>query len=88
MREDAVEIAIQCLTFISKDMDRLGKFLALSGVGPEKIRESAQDLTFLGGVLDFMLSDEEMLVEFAAWAELDPSAPAASRRFLPGSPPD
>lgn len=43
MREDAVEIAIQCLTFISEDMDRLGKFLALSGVGPEKIRESAQD---------------------------------------------
>jgi hypothetical protein len=88
MREDAVEIAIQCLTFISEDMDRLGKFLALSGAGPENIRESAQDLTFLGGVLDFMLLDEAMLVEFAAWADMDPSAPAAARRFLPGSAPD
>jgi hypothetical protein len=88
MREDAVEIAIQCLTFISEDMDRLGKFLALSGAGPENIRESAQDLTFLGGVLDFMLSDEAMLVEFAVWADMDPSAPAAARRFLPGSTPD
>ena len=88
MREDAVEIAIQGLTFISEDMDRLGKFLALSGAGPEKIRESAQDLTFLGGILDFMLSDETMLVEFAAWADMDPSAPAAARRFLPGSAPD
>ena len=76
------------MTFISEDMDRLGKFLALSGVGPEKIRESAQDLAFLGGVLDFMLSDEGMLVEFAAWADMDPSAPAAARWFLPGGAPD
>jgi len=35
-----------------------------------------------------MLSDETMLVEFAAWADMDPSAPAAARRFLPGSAPD
>jgi hypothetical protein len=85
MREDAVEIAIQCLTFIAKDMDQLGKFLAQSGAGPEKIRESAQDPAFLGGVLDYILSDEATLLEFVAWADIDPGAPAAARRFLPGA---
>ena len=88
MREDAVEIAIRCLTFIAKDMEQLGKFLAQTGAGPEKIRESAEDPAFLGGVLDFILSDEATLLEFPAWADIDPGAPAAARRFLPGWSPD
>ncbi|MFT6580842.1 MAG: hypothetical protein ACJAU6_001272 [Alphaproteobacteria bacterium] len=88
MREDAVEIAIKCLAFIGEDKDRLGDFLALSGVGPEKIRESAQDPAFLGGILDFILSDEAAVLEFAKWAEVDPGAVAVARMSLPGAAPD
>lgn len=88
MREDAVELAIKCLVFIGEDTDRLGRFLAQSGVGPEKIRESANDPAFLGGVLDFILLEDSSVLEFADWAEIDPAALARARYYLPGAAPE
>ncbi len=81
----AAELAVRCLAFIAEDPDRLGSFLALSGVGPSEIRAQAQDPAFLGGILDYLLSDEAMLLAFADWADVDASVVADARQHLPGA---
>ncbi len=83
--QSARELAAQALVFIAQEPDRIGRFLALSGVGPSEIRERAQDPVFLAGILDHLLSDEAMLLDFAEWADVDASVVGASRQLLPGA---
>src|ERR1700757_1660107 len=64
-REAAEALAIQALSFIAEEPERLGAFLAASGIGPDAIREAADTPGFLAGVLDHMLSDESLLLAFA-----------------------
>jgi hypothetical protein len=80
----ARDLAILGLSFIAEDIDRLGQFLALSGFGPAELRARAGDPEFLGGVLDFLLSDEAVVVAFAQWAAVDPASVLALRQKLPG----
>ena len=63
--EEAKTIAIAALGFIAGDSDRLGRFLALTGLGPSNLRQAAADPTFLAGVLDHMMADESLLMVFA-----------------------
>lgn len=86
MNEDAAEIvAIKALEFLAQDMDRMGRFLALTGSGPGDLRAQIKDPAFLGGVLDYFLNFEPDLISFCEWAEIDPSLPAKARRLLPGA---
>ncbi|MEO6947009.1 MAG: DUF3572 family protein, partial [Nitrobacter sp.] len=42
-REVAEIVAIQALSFVAGDTERLGRFLAETGIGPETLRASASD---------------------------------------------
>jgi Protein of unknown function (DUF3572) len=68
----AEELAIQALTFIAGDGERLGRFLAVTGVGPAEIRTAASEPGFLAGVMEYLAGDERLLTEFAADARIDP----------------
>lgn len=83
-REAAEAVAIQGLTFIAEEPERLGRFLALSGIGPESLRAAAAEPGFLAGVLDHILADEQMLIVFAERIELDPAHVRAARELLGG----
>jgi len=83
-QEAAEALAVQALAFIAEEPDRLGAFLAASGIGPEAIRNAAREPGFLAGVLDHMLSDESLLLAFADSAGLDPASIARARRALGG----
>ena len=83
-RELAEGLAIQALAFIAGDSERLGRFLAVTGIGPDDIRTSARDPSFLVGVLDYMASDEQLISAFAAEADLDPSDIERGRAVLGG----
>lgn len=75
-------VAIQALAFIAEDGERLGRFLAVTGTGPAEIRLSARNREFLAGVLDYLMGDEALLVQFAGHAEIDPATIAIARRAL------
>jgi hypothetical protein len=62
--------------------DRLNRFLGLTGLGPENLRTAAADPAFLGSVLDYLVADEKLLVEFAADAGLKPEAVARAHEAL------
>ena len=56
-RKIAENLAIQALGFMAGDAERLGAFLAATGIGPEMIRKAAADPSFLAGVLDHVCGD-------------------------------
>ena len=81
-REVAEIVAVQALSFIAAEPERLGLFLAESGLGPETLRSAASDPQFLTAVLDFVLRDDAMVKAFAGSVELDPTNVAAARQVL------
>ncbi len=86
--EDAQAIALRALAFVAEDEDRLARFLASSGVGQKDVSGRLGDPAFLAGVLDFVLSDDKMTVEFVNHIDIDPMLPRLARRKLPGGDQD
>jgi hypothetical protein len=85
-REVAEIGAVQALSFVAGDPERLGVFLAETGIGPETLRSAAADPHFLAAVLDFVLRDDATVKAFAAASELDPATIAAAREVLNEDP--
>ena len=85
--EGAKLLAIKALAYLAADADRLGRFLAQTGIGPEELRARAEDPDLLAGILDFLLSDDGMVVDFCRSLEVPPEAPAQARAQLPGYAP-
>ncbi len=73
-RTAAEALAIEALNYLAAEPERLGRFLALTGIGPLEIRDAAAAPHFLAGVLDHVVGDERLLVEFAAHAQIKPEA--------------
>ncbi|HVZ53477.1 MAG TPA: DUF3572 domain-containing protein [Pseudolabrys sp.] len=82
----AEELAIQALSFIAADGDRLGRFLAVTGIGPGEIRAAAREPGFLTGVLDYLVGDERLVTAFAAESAIDPADIARAHAALGGTP--
>jgi hypothetical protein len=78
------DVAIAALAFIAEEPERLGRFLALSGLGPDSLRAAAGQPDFLAGVLDHVLGDETLLLAFAQHAEIKPEAVTRAHRALTG----
>ena len=81
-REVAEIVAIQALTFVAGDPERLGLFLAESGLGPETLRTAASNPQFLASVLDFVMRDDATVKAFADSVQLHPTNVAAARQVL------
>ena len=81
-REAAQTLAVQALTFIAEDPERMGRFLAVTGLEPGQIRAAAREEGFFAGVLEHMLGDESLLVAFADSAGIDPAEIARARAAL------
>jgi hypothetical protein len=83
-RDTAEALAIAALSFLAAEPERLGVFLALSGIGPESIREAAGEPNFLAGVLDHVAGNEPLLLAFAEHAQVDPKEIERARSALAG----
>jgi uncharacterized protein DUF3572 len=81
-REVAEIVAIQALSFIAGDPERLGVFLAETGIGPETLRHAAANPKFLAHVLDFVMRDDATVKAFAAASKLHPTNIAAAHQVL------
>ncbi|MBR0716466.1 DUF3572 domain-containing protein [Bradyrhizobium liaoningense] len=81
-REVAEIVAIQALSFVAGEPERLGLFLAETGIGPETLRSAASDPNFLISVLDFVLRDDATVKAFASVSQLHPTNIAAARQVL------
>lgn len=81
-REAAERLAISALAFLVENPEALGRFLALTGIGPTDVRRAAVDPGFLEGVIDFLLGDEALLIAFAEDAGIPPGRIANAKLVL------
>ena len=83
-REFGENLAIQALGFLAADPEWLGRFLAATGIGPDRIRTAAADPAFLCGVLDFVANDEKLLLAVAEYAGVSPESVERAHLALNG----
>ncbi len=82
---EAEVLALDALKFLAGDPDRLGRFLALTGIGPADLMARAAEPQLLAGVLDHLLADESLLHLCAVETGVPVDRIVAARRRLPGA---
>ena len=82
--QQAETLALRAVAFLAGDDDRVSTFMAVSGIGLDALRQSINDKAMLAGILDYILANESLLVEFASFAETTPEAAMRARAALPG----
>lgn len=65
-QDEAEALALMALAFLAEDPMRLGRFLSLTGIAPEELRQAADAPPTLAAVLDHLMGDESLLLMFAA----------------------
>jgi len=85
--QDAEGLAIQALGFLAAEPERIGPFLAATGVDPVGLRAAAAEPGFLAAVLEHIGSSDSLLLEFAGNLRLNPETVAQARRILAGPEP-
>lgn len=83
-RAAAEVVAIQALAYIAGEPEQLGRFLAITGIGPDQIRQAAREPRFLAGVLTHVMGDERLLVAFAESAGIEPATVGRAHDALGG----
>ncbi|HEY4125557.1 MAG TPA: DUF3572 domain-containing protein [Rhizomicrobium sp.] len=73
MTPDAAEaLALKVLEFLANSPDNLDGFMAATGINGDELRERLEEPTVLAAIIDFMLKDEGLLVEFCETASIRP----------------
>jgi len=75
-------LALQALGWVLNDEMRADRFLALTGLTPETLRDGLADSSVLGAVLDFLANHEADLVAAADALDISPEQIIAARRKL------
>ncbi len=83
-RPDPETLALMSLAQIAGDEALFVRFFALSGLDQASLKSRAADPAVLGGVLDFVLGDERLVLQLAGDFDLAPEEFARARRKLPG----
>lgn len=80
--ESAEALAADALGYLAQDLEHLGRFLALSGIGPRELRQAAGDPGFLLGLLEFYMEHEALLLAFSESKGYRPTMVAAAHHIL------
>lgn len=83
-RDAAERTALQALGWLAAQPELLPDFLAATGASPDSLREAAARPEFLGAVMDFLLSEDSLVIAFCDTAHLPYTLPMRVRAVLPG----
>jgi hypothetical protein len=84
-RENAEILALEGLGWLAGQEDGFQRFLDQSGIDPGGLKVAAGSPETGLAVLDFLLSNEDLLLGFCASAEIDPQALHVARHRLEGA---
>ena len=82
--DQAATIALKGLAYLVNSPTDLDRFLELSGADRESLRAQADEPEFLVSLLDFMLANEQVLVDFCSDSQADVRAVHMARHTLSG----
>ncbi len=83
-REIAEQLALRALQFLTSDGERLGQFMAQSGLEPDSMRTAASDESFLTAILEYLMGNESLLLVFATDTATPPEDVATALHTLTG----
>ena len=78
-------LPLELITFLAQDEERFMQFLEVTGLGPQDFRKHLAEPTFQAMVLDQVLQDQSLVLEFTTSKGLAPDAVLIARRKLPGA---
>jgi len=81
-RSDAEILGARTLAWIAGREDLLQSLLAASGASLADLRDGLEDPDFLSFVLEFLLGDEQTVLECVADLSVDPEAPLRAHAAL------
>jgi hypothetical protein len=82
--EEAEELAIRVLGWLTQDPDMMSRFLALSGIEAGSIRQAAQEQGFFAGLTGFLMNHEPTLMTFCEQNDVKADFVAACHHTLNG----
>lgn len=82
--EQAQTIALQALSFLARDNELLEQFLLNTGLTLQELRSRVGEPELLGGVLDAILVNDQVLLAFCNASSLSPNTILKARQSLPG----
>ena len=80
----AATLALDVLAFLAAEPDAFGRFAGLTGLDPASAAARAGEPEFLASVLDFLLADEALLIDFCGSGSADAKAVHLARHVLAG----
>ncbi len=80
----AEALALQVLAFVLADPKQIARFLALSGSTPQDLRDTASSPGLQAATLEYLLSDESLLLAFCQEAGVDPAVIMPAHQLLAG----
>jgi hypothetical protein len=83
-RVQAEAFAAEILGWLAEDNARIVAFLATSGMTPAELWRAAGESGFLLAVIDFVMTDEALLLECCHALDVPATTPGAARAALPG----
>jgi hypothetical protein len=83
--EGVAALVTELVAFMTQDEDRFARFIGLTGLSLQDLRDRLSDPAFQAMVLDQALEDESWVLEFAASQNLPPDCVLKARRKLPGA---
>lgn len=81
---DPLEVAAEVLGWLANEPDMLSRFLALSGLRTDQLRQAVNDPGFLAGLLDFIMGHEPSLMAFCEATGTKPETVSAAWHKLSG----
>lgn len=72
--EKAEILALEALAWLAGRHDDITRFLAVSGMETTDLRRAAGERDFLVSLLDFLLANEPLLLDFCQDASMQPQA--------------
>ena len=81
----AKTVALKAVHFILNNDEIRQSFITSTGILLSDFENSIENLEFLGGVLDYLLSNEKILIEFCTEYGITPEEPSRIRQVFPGA---
>ena len=83
-RDNAELFAARVLAWLAEDHARIAAFFGWSGESPASLGARIRDPGLLLAVIEFLRTDEALLIEACAALDVAPETPGLARAALPG----
>tara|TARA_S200000501_G_C20159326_1_gene455111 strand:+ start:161 stop:484 length:324 start_codon:yes stop_codon:yes gene_type:complete len=87
-KDEAETLAFSVASFLFSDEDRLSKFFGITGINADDLRTNLTTPDIQIGILEYLLSREDILLEFCEANNVDPEYPKTAMTILSGERPD